>query len=223
MRIGLEFSKEGMSKYISHLDLQRAFSRAIRRSGLPVKMSEGFNPHYVVSFASALAVGVESEAECVEIALKEYVKPELFIFAINNVMPPGLKVKRAMMLGKRAPKLMATAMESEYVLTLNKVNLELLKSAVCDIMSKNSILAVKIAKGKEKQFDIRPMIYGLEICGDTLTMRLCSAPSGSLKPEFVINELKKVSGEFDFSIKRTGLFAHKDGKAVDLLEFCADD
>lgn len=222
MRIGLEFSKEGMAKYISHLDLQRAFSRAIRRSGLPVKMSEGFNPHYVVSFASALALGVESEVECVEMALKEFVKPELFVFAINNVMPPGLKAKRAVVLGKKAPKLMATAMEAEYAVSLNKVNLELLNSAVCDIMSKESILAVKTAKGKQKQFDIRPMIYNLEVSGDTLVMRLCAAPSGSLKPEFVIDEIKKKTGDFQYSIKRTGLFAHKDGMAVDLLAHCAE-
>ena len=63
MRIGLEFEKKDTAKYISHLDLQRAFQRAIRRSKLPVALSSGFNPHYKVSFASALALGIISECE----------------------------------------------------------------------------------------------------------------------------------------------------------------
>jgi len=223
MRIGVEFSKTDMAKYISHLDLQRAFSRAIRRSGLPIKMSEGFNPHYVVSFASALALGVESEAECVEMALAEYVKPELFAFALGNVMPPGIEIKKAVMLKDKAPKLMAAAMQAEYEVRFKNDVLEMLNSAVCDIMSQSSILAVKKAKGKEKQFDMRPMILSLDVKGETLVMRLASAPSGSLKPEFVIGELEKRVGGLDCSIKRTGLYALENGQPVSLLEFCAED
>lgn len=222
MRIGIEFSKKGMAKYISHLDLQRAFGRAIRRSGLPVKMSEGFNPHYVVSFASALALGVESEAECVEMVLKENIKPELVLFALDNVLPPGIKAKRAVKLHEKAPKLMAAVREAIYEVNTENCHIPLLKSVVCDIMSNNSILAVKMSKGKEKEFDIRPMINSLDVLGDMINMRLAAAPSGSLKPEFVIDEIRKKTGDFSYSITRTGLLAIEDGRAEDLLDVCSE-
>ena len=103
MRIGLEFAKTGAARYISHLDLQRAFSRAIRRSGLPVKLSEGFNPHYVVSFASALALGMESLCECVEMALAKNVTAEEFLLRMAKALPPGLEARRAVVLAEGAP------------------------------------------------------------------------------------------------------------------------
>ena len=104
MRMALEFAKTGAARYISHLDLQRAFSRAIRRSGLPVKLSEGFNPHYVVSFASALAVGMESAAECVEMALSQDVATDEFLLRIAKALPPGLEARRAVRLSRDRAK-----------------------------------------------------------------------------------------------------------------------
>ena len=221
MRIGVEFTKTGMAKFISHLDLQRAFGRAVRRSGLPVKMSEGFNPHYVMSFASALALGTQSTAECVEMVLKEDVKLELFQFALSSALPEGLKATRAVVLSESAPKLMAAVREAEYEAAFIDCDIDMLKSAVCDIMNQSSILAVKKAKGKETQIDIRPMILGLETEQAILKMRLAAAPSGSLKPEFVTNEVIKRIGQQNFNIVRTKLLAHIDGKPVDLLDSCA--
>jgi radical SAM-linked protein len=217
MRIGIEFSKTGMAKYISHLDLQRAFSRAIRRSNLPVKLSQGFNPHYVVSFASALALGVRSECECVEMALSEEVDTKVFLFALSNALPPGIEAKSAVRLGERAPKLMAAMREAEYTVAFTDVDIDMINAAVCDIMGQSEIIATKKSKGKIKQFDMREMIVSLEARDDTLVMRLVAAPAGSLKPDFVIDEIKKRVGNFSVSVTRTKLLAHSGGKAVDLL------
>ena len=60
------FSKTGEASYISLLDLQRVFQRALKRSGLPVWYTQGFNPHIYMTFAVPLALGHESVAECVD-------------------------------------------------------------------------------------------------------------------------------------------------------------
>jgi radical SAM-linked protein len=60
------FSKTGNAKYISHLDLYRSFSRAIQRSGLPVWITEGFNPHIYITFALPLALGIEGQEEAMD-------------------------------------------------------------------------------------------------------------------------------------------------------------
>ena len=65
MRTLLRFGKNTRLRFVSHLDLQRFFQRALNRTGLPVAFSQGFNPHPLMSFASALAVGWTSEYEAV--------------------------------------------------------------------------------------------------------------------------------------------------------------
>ncbi|MBQ0092066.1 MAG: TIGR03936 family radical SAM-associated protein, partial [Clostridiales bacterium] len=60
------FEKTGNLRYISHLDLQRAFTRLLLRSGLPVVFSEGFNPHPKLTFAQPLSIFQESVCEIAE-------------------------------------------------------------------------------------------------------------------------------------------------------------
>lgn len=219
----MEFSKHGMAKYISHLDLQRAFSRAIRRSGLPVKFSQGFNPHYVVSFASALAVGIESDCECVEMMLAEEVEPKDYLDAMQEALPPGLTAKRAAALADKAPKLMAAVYEAEYTVILKKADIDKINEAVCGIIGETSLFTVKKSKGKEKKFDMRPLIKSLIINDNVLKMRLAAAQTGSLKPSLVLDEIKKRVGDIDTSVKRTALFAQADGKVKNLLTACQRD
>ena len=57
MRIIAVFEKSSRIRHIGHLDIQRAFQRGLRRSGLPVAYSNGFNPHILITFASALSTG----------------------------------------------------------------------------------------------------------------------------------------------------------------------
>ncbi len=49
------FTKTGEASYISLLDLQRVMQRALKRSGLPVWYTQGFNPHIYMTFAAPLA------------------------------------------------------------------------------------------------------------------------------------------------------------------------
>jgi radical SAM-linked protein len=216
MRIALKFEKKDAAKFISHLDLQRAFSRAIRRSGLPVALTKGFNPHYAVSFASALALGIESECECVEMAMECDIDPGRFLEAMKSSLPPGLYAKRAVKLRENVPKLAASVSETEYRVSIYE-KLDEIKRAVCDIMDSEHIIIDKDGKHK----DIRHNIFDLGISGGCIVMRLAAAPSGSLRPDIVIGEIKKLTGDFPCDIVRTGLFTRVDGKTVSLLAaFC---
>jgi len=53
-KIRLRFSKTGTLCYLGHLDFLKVFTQAIRRSGLPIAYSQGFNPHQIISFALPL-------------------------------------------------------------------------------------------------------------------------------------------------------------------------
>ena len=66
MRAMIRFGKQPRLRFISHLDLQRFFQRALNRTGLPVKYTQGFNPHIYMTFAAPLALGQESVAESLD-------------------------------------------------------------------------------------------------------------------------------------------------------------
>jgi radical SAM-linked protein len=217
--MGLEFAKTGAARYISHLDLQRAFSRAIRRSGLPVKLSEGFNPHYVVSFASALALGMESTAECVEMALARPVVPEEFLLRIAKALPPGLEARRAVALAENAPKLMAALRVAEYTVDVDGDS-DTISRAVSGMLAETQVMADKTAKGVTKSVDIRGMIKSAAWQDGRLALRLAAAPEGSLRPELVLDALRRRAGNFEYRARRTALFAEVRGELADLLASC---
>lgn len=92
-RVNFSFSKTGLMRYISHLDLMRLFMRAMRRADLPLKLSEGFSPHPKLSFKRALKLGVESENEEASIVLRFPIEPLDFKNSLQKQLPEGIKVK----------------------------------------------------------------------------------------------------------------------------------
>jgi len=80
-------------KYISHLDLMRALTRAMRRAGLPLKLSEGFSPHPKLSLKRALKLGIESENEEASIILSLPVPPDEFKEKLQPQLPEGIRIK----------------------------------------------------------------------------------------------------------------------------------
>ena len=80
-------------KYISHLDLMRLFTRAMRRAGFPLKMTEGFSPHPKFSIKRALKLGLESDNEEGYIVLREIINLEDFKNNLQGNLPEGIRIK----------------------------------------------------------------------------------------------------------------------------------
>jgi radical SAM-linked protein len=92
-KLNFVFAKRGMMKYISHLDLMRLLTRAMRRARLPLKMTEGFSPHPKLSIKRALKLGLESENEEASILLKEEISPDDFRERLQKELPEGIEIK----------------------------------------------------------------------------------------------------------------------------------
>ena len=90
----LQFQKGDIVRHLGLLDLQRTMQRALRRSGLPIAYSNGFNPHIVMSFASALSSGIPGDAELLDVSLSGEATAEACMAAMNRVLPPALQVSR---------------------------------------------------------------------------------------------------------------------------------
>ncbi|MDR2647993.1 MAG: TIGR03936 family radical SAM-associated protein [Oscillospiraceae bacterium] len=91
----LRFKKCGRAKYISHLDLMRAFTRAVRRADLPLWYTEGFHPHVFLSFPLPLPLGQESLCEAVDLRLESPVPPDEIAARMQTACPEGITIVSA--------------------------------------------------------------------------------------------------------------------------------
>lgn len=89
------FTKKNYLRYLSHLDLMRLFHRSFNRSQIPIKYSEGFNPHPKFSIAHPLSLGIESEGEFIDIDLVEKIPIEEFISKMNDSLPKDIQIIKA--------------------------------------------------------------------------------------------------------------------------------
>ncbi|MFN8125569.1 MAG: TIGR03936 family radical SAM-associated protein [Candidatus Nanopelagicales bacterium] len=94
-RIRLRYGKSDRLRFASHRDFQRALERAVRRAGLPVAMSGGFNPHPRISYANAAPTGAASAAEYVEVGLAEAMPVAEFAASVSAGLPSGFTVTDA--------------------------------------------------------------------------------------------------------------------------------
>lgn len=86
------FKKMGMSRYVSHLDLMRAMTRAIRRARVPLWYTEGFNPHPYMTFSLPLSLGMESLCESMDIRIEGDSTNEDIFNMLKGSMPPGIEI-----------------------------------------------------------------------------------------------------------------------------------
>jgi|GEM_PF-961140 len=117
--IEVQFGKKWEARLLSHLDVMRALSRALRRTGLPIYFTEGFNPKPKVSYLTQpLAVGHTSECERFRFMLEEEKSVEETLRALAAKMPPGLEPTAARYVREGEKPAVPTAME--YILFLRK-------------------------------------------------------------------------------------------------------
>ena len=92
--VRLWIKKEGRAKYISHLDMNRCFTRAVRRAKLAVWYTEGYNPHPYLNFLTPLSLGQESDGEPLDIRIEDDTSNEEITRRLNDVLPEGISVVR---------------------------------------------------------------------------------------------------------------------------------
>lgn len=228
MKAIIQFGKTGRLRYISHLDLQRFMQRALRRTGLPVAYSQGFNPHALLSFASALGMGVSSEAELLEVRFAEELEAEAILAAMRAALPPEMPVCRARTVEDRFPSLMATVYCADYRMTLRGPGAREIAAQVPEYLAREEFSAIRKTKSGEKTVNIRPSTLALSVEeGEEETVllsRLTLTPEDTLKPDVLLGALAQMGGvsldELDARIHRTLLSGRtKAGRIVPLFDW----
>ncbi|NLY43664.1 MAG: DUF2344 domain-containing protein [Clostridiaceae bacterium] len=202
-RVRIKYSKEEPVKYISHLDVLRVFNRAIRRAGLPVAYSQGFNPHPQISFGLPLPVGYTSAAEYLEMEMDGEVDANKLIVQLNKEMPEGMRILKAVVLDDKDEKVSGIISMADYKVTVfleEKFNGDLVQY-VNHIMALDEVNVEKQGKKGTKKVNIRPNIYLLEVEEQQekmliLKMCLSAGSQSNLKPDLVLQALESLSESF---------------------------
>ena len=222
----LEFQKTDTVRHLGLLDLQRTMQRALRRSGLPVRYSSGFNPHIVMSFASALSTGVPGDAELLDVSLSGDATQEECMQRMNRVLPPTLPVLRVRLVEDGFPKASAALEQAEYLIHLYGSDAQTIVQQVPAFLAQEEIMALRKTKRQEVLVNIRPMLHELTASWDevsgvaTMNARVSFVEAATLKPDLLLSSLAAFAGVEmpGHDIRRTRLLAIRNGQPVELID-----
>lgn len=225
MRMIVAFEKTAQVRHLGHLDLLRSMQRALRRSGLPIRYSQGFNPHVVLSFASPLSVGMSGSDELLDVALDAEITEDAFSERFSPALPASLPLVSVRSIEDAHPKLMAQLKTAEYLAMLPVTDAsKAMLSEIDVLLAKDEIIAIRKSKRGEKTCDIRPMLHSLEgeLAGDALVLRFRTSLTEleTLKPDLLLRTLATEAGcePPDCRFHRVRLYGEVDQLPVPLME-----
>jgi radical SAM-linked protein len=206
-RLRVRFLRGEELKFISHLDMMRLWQRALRRAGMPLAYSEGFNPHPRLSLAAPLQIGVTSEAELMDIFFAGWVSPHFFTMAIGQQLPHGVEVQGAHVIAVNAASLQSLVRFAEYRVVMS-MEFPDMEARIAELLSLETLPWQHHRDTGPRSYDLRALIDALWLvdCQPdcfTLGMILRCDSRGSGRPE----QVTAVLGLKDFpeSIHRTRL------------------
>ncbi len=187
MKIRIRFTKLGDLRYIGHLDVMRYFQKALRRAGIDMSYSQGFNPHPIMSFASPLGLGYTSVGEYFDIELNSAVSSADIKNRLNSVMTEGFEI---ISVRKIPDDSKMNAMASLYAACYEIKTADALKideQKFSEFYTQSEIIVHKETKRSEADVNIRPMILSYEFAGGALYLILSAGSRANLKPESVMD------------------------------------
>jgi len=191
MRLRVTFSKHGLLAYTSHLDLARMWERSLRRAGVPLAYSQGFNPRPKLQLAAALPLGHTGEAELLDIWLARPVSVEDFVRALAPVLPDGLTLSHVCQVGLKEPALQTQIVSVAYRVTVEWDG----PAEQIEALIERVLAATELPQERRgRQYDLRPLIERLWLeraaGGQVLLgMKLAARVGATARPEAVLESL----------------------------------
>lgn len=229
-KIRMKFIKTKDMIYISHLDVQRLLQRVFRRADIELSFSQGFNPHPKITYGNALALGVESYGEYVDIEIEADLAIEVLKERLNAQLPDGMAFVKLVELVGGERNLASSIEYGDYEFTVENVD-KISREDICKrldkLMAMESIMMTKKnKKGKMVDIDIKPLINTLSLLDYgqeefVVSAILATGSNQNLNTNIFIPKLLEVLGisidPLDVDIKRNDLYFRQDGQLVSPL------
>lgn len=217
LRVRLVYRQEGAARYVSHLDVMRAFERAARRAGLPLAYTQGSNPRPKLTFAAPLAVGTSGCREYMDFELETEMASVEVLDRFRQNLPSGLVPVRVRAVAN-GPSLMSLVGRTRYVAAGEApegLNTPVLQVRLAGFLSRREIVIERKSVKGARRKNIRPGIYSLQahLDGDKLhfSMELKAGSAGNVRPDEVLKALgEELPLVLDsFAVLRTALLSRE--------------
>ncbi len=197
----IKFSRLGPVRYLGHLDMLRYFQKAVMRSGISAKYSEGFHPHQLMSFAYPLGVGMETKGDYFDLEITGAESGDEIRDRMNAVMNEGMKVVEAAIMPEGEPAAMAAVAAADYLVEYESGKDTDMAFLIGELMKQDEVFINegeeeaehKGGKKKKAPKDIRPGILEMRMTEDGIFMKLKSGSAMNVRPADVFERLLKFS------------------------------
>ncbi len=200
--IRARFAKYNECAYISHLDLQRVMSRALRQSGVPVWYSNGFNPHIYMTFALPLSLTHETVCDAVDFK-SEVTAQQDWIDMINHCLPHGIKIISIYTAASK-PKDISFSSYSLH----SRGKLETFTDSINIYNSMDKIEVMKKTKRSEKLINLKEYIPELKYNNEEQSLEV-TLPVGeiTISPTLLVDYLESTGNmeKGDIAVMRTSI------------------
>ena len=192
-RVRIRFSKLGNLRFIGHKDLLRAFESLFRRAKLPLAMSKGFHPKIKMSLPSALALGVQSQDEILELEFDEnadVINVGRLLEEMNRTTIKGLTFLSATHLAEGEKK--AKLVSSVFEMTIPTDKRQETAAKIPGILAAES---VEVAKANGKSVNLKASLTQLSFDEERGLLKAVFAsqdgPEGGVRELMIALELEK--------------------------------
>lgn len=188
--VRLRYAKRGRARFASHRDFSRALERALRRAGVPMAYSSGFNPHPRISYANAVPTGAASEAEYLELGLAERVDPADLASELTAALPDGFVIVAATEVtgGGLADLLEA----SHWGVTVSGIPIPTLERAVGLFADAESVTVSRMTKHGMRDFDARGAVESIAVVDDGTLELVIRHQVPLVRPDDVLTALTTI-------------------------------
>ncbi len=195
------FSKTGILRDLSHLELSHLILRALRRAGVRVAYSQGFNPAPLVSFGPPLSVGVQGLNEYFDMEVFGQIDIKLTMQSLNNTLPEGVRISEMALIPLNSPSLTGFIRRYDYLINTNRP----IDNA--KVFSEHEITIHR----DSKEIDLRANIYELKKVSET-SVHLSLIDRDSQKARLA-EILKVLFGceLSDLDVTRTAMYGYDKG------------
>jgi radical SAM family uncharacterized protein/radical SAM-linked protein len=185
----IRYAKEGPARFLSTLEIQSLWSRVLRRAGLPLVYSQGFNPTPRISLSPALPVGTESRAEFLEAELALPVTARQASERLSSHLPRGVAVEEVRFVPPGALRLSDFDLRCTYRIgpvppfpPPSGLSPEHVDAAWRSFAASETFPMTVARDGREARVDLRPLVSRLEMNGNGLFITIIHGTGRGARP-----------------------------------------
>ena len=184
-KIGVSFSLCGDLRFLSHQDMLCLFSRAIRRAGLPIVYSQGYNPRPRLWLMLPKPLGVSCVDDLLVIELSDNCTAEAFAERLAQDLPAGIRLQRCF---KLAPGRTPQPSSAAYTLALSGEDAAKVATKIPALLDSARLPVQRLCKrnAQFQEVNIRPYLSRMGLALGELSFCLICSPAGSAKPAEVL-------------------------------------